>query len=277
MSKIFIRDLVVCPNQSATTAIEKLRQSVKVKPDVLIVSSSHPEPYGYWSRASAFARDAQIDDCFAFDIKHGCNGGNLALKIGKDFLKSENTNQVLIIVDDQLKDHVDRMNPELTPFHAWGNCTSAVLLTKDEGPWEIQEFTAVTDPRFADNVVLKSGESSISLQTNDETEKEIGRIYRDNYMKVIRESLKASSLTLSDCLALCMNQGDWKLRNTIQRQTGVAWIQDTFSEHGHLGGSDIFLGLTQVTEQNLLKSGQAVVLASSALGYSWSGQVLRKC
>lgn len=273
MHKAFIQDFSVVPNGNGHDALRELQKRTSLKPDVLILSSSHPEPYGFWSRASAFARDAHFENLFAFDVKHGCNGGNLSLKMGKDFLRDSNCHQVLIIVDDQLSQYVDLNDKELEPFHAWGNSGTAILLTKDAGLWEVLEFTSVTDVRFADNVRLHPGNDFITLETDEETESEIGRIYRENYLRVITQSLKLSQVQAAN--GLCMNQGDWKLRNYIQRETMIPQIQDTFKSHGHLGGSDIFIGLQHLGSE--IKEGEHVVLASSALGYSWSGQVLRKC
>lgn len=276
MFKAFIQDFIVKPHAQGIDAFKELKAKNTISPDVFIVSSSVPEIYGFYSTAAGLSHQFGLGNAFAFDIKHGCNGGNLALKIGKDFLRQENVNEVLIIVDDQLSQYVDRSDSSLGPFFSWGNGASAILLNKKEGPFEILDYVALSDTRFAENVILKSGDSSITLQTNDEIESEIGKIYRVNYLDVIRKATESSGLKVSDLKALCMNQGDWKLSNHLQRETNIPWIQKTHEEFGHLGGSDIFLGLKKLQEENNLNSEDTLVLASSALGYSWSAQVLRK-
>jgi 3-oxoacyl-[acyl-carrier-protein] synthase III len=275
--KVYIKDFTVCPFDDSKMAMELLLQKDKILPDVVIMSSTHPEPYGLWSRSASLIRDFGLNNCHAFDVKNGCNGGNIALGIGKNILITDpRIKQVLIVVDDQLYSYVDREDDTLSPFHSWQNGASAILLSKDEGSHELLGNYAITDARFADNVRLFPQDKTITLDTTDETEKEIGKIYRDNYLKVISGSLQSSDLNMTDCKALCMNQGDWKLRQFIQKETNIPWIQDSHSTHGHLGGSDVFYGLEVLEKDNLSKTNDYIVLASSGLGYSWTGQVVRK-
>ena len=53
-------------------------------------------------------------------------------------------------------------------------------------------------------------------------------------------------------------------------------IHSSYRNHGHLGGSDIYLGLKTREAEGLIKKGDRMLLSSSAFGFSWGSSLLTK-
>jgi 3-oxoacyl-[acyl-carrier-protein] synthase-3 len=93
---------------------------------------------------------------------------------------------------------------------------------------------------------------------------------------MIKEALEKCNKTTKDISYVVMNQGDHRLFSHISHSLGIeeSKIIQSYQTYGHIGGSDIFYGLYLLSQNQKLRKGDVIVMASSAVGYSWSATII---
>ncbi|MDD1611754.1 MAG: beta-ketoacyl-ACP reductase, partial [Methylococcaceae bacterium] len=146
----------------------------------------------------------------------------------------------------------------------------------------------ITDGSLADFLKVPSGGTRVPINDdrcnhflNLENPQELDRIFSELYLKnyqiVVRTSLEKSGYGLDDVKLLLTNQVKKSLAQQILTALGLREDQtlSTLSGYGHLGPMDTLLGLAKCVELGRIASGNIVVLASSAAGFSWAALTLQ--
>jgi len=103
------------------------------------------------------------------------------------------------------------------------------------------------------------------------------RIYLENYLYIINEALRKSGYSSRDIDYLFMNQVKRSLTEQIMEGLGLDLSKTmiTMKEYGHMGSVDTLFALARAQEEGWVQPGNLVVLAGSAIGFTWAATVLK--
>jgi len=146
----------------------------------------------------------------------------------------------------------------------------------------------MTDGSLADFLKIPAGGTRVpqhadrcshllNVDNPEELERIFSELHLKNYQLVVKASLEKSGYGLDDVHLLLTNQVKKTLAQQILMALGLREDQtlSTLSEFGHLGPADTLLGLAKSLELGKVASGNLVVLASSAAGFSWAALTLQ--
>jgi 3-oxoacyl-[acyl-carrier-protein] synthase-3 len=270
-------DVERCEAQAARSALETAGIGPE-KIDLVIHASTTPPPRSLYSRSAGVMKAVGAGRAYGFDVMAGCNGATWALANAKSLLLTHDEwTTALVLVSDQLASYVDYANETHLPLFNWADAVSAVVLRKGEARRAIVGEAFRTDPTYGDSMHLSPGAATLTMETSDEIEDGIKRTYKKNYEEMIRAALGRAGVEPRAVAGVFMNQGDWRLTNYLSKNLGIApeAFQRTHEEFGHIGGSDVLLGLMKAQESGRIRENDHVVLASSAVGFSWGALVLK--
>jgi len=275
---------------AAATALEKAR----IEPDDLdfiIYCGSTPQDYLLWSAAAKLQHSLGARKGFAFEVTNGCNGLNLGMKVGLDMLlQNPAFRHALIASADKYSTFIDYTNQEDTSLFHLADAAAAVVLKKNEPTNKIISYHQMTDGSYSDYVKIKNGGTMYPYSRHDapgrqtfsvENAKELSNIlteiYHKNYVATILTALGQSGHTVENV--------DFLFTNQVKASTMAAVLESlrippsktfkSIENYGHMGTVDTLFALSCFLEDKKIPAGSLVVLASSAVGFSWAAVVLR--
>lgn len=248
--------------------------------------------YQFWSPSAKIQAAIGAPDAYAFEIRNGCNGGNLGLTICKSLLLGDpEKSHALVVCSDKFSIAVDYSNTQSLSIFNAGDGAAAAVLAKDEPTNQLLSYASVSDGSLADHVKLPFGGTKIPLTREDtetrlrhlcvedpeELDRIFSQVYLRNYVRVIREALEKSGYSLRDIDHLFTNQVKRSLSKSIFEALAVPEDRTvlTMREYGHMGPVDTLFGLACAHESGRIRSGDLVVLASSGLGFTWGATAIQ--
>lgn len=231
-----------------------------------------------WSPAAKIQRAINAQGAFSFEITNGCNAANLGLEIATSVLRKSLSKRVALVVNaDALSKVVNYRDPKQKCLFSFSDAAGAVVLKRGEERNQLLSFCASTDAEFVDHLFIPPGEDLISMNDDEEEDQRLSAAYREMYPKMIRTAVAEAGASLDNIRWIFMNQGDHRLgrRMSESLQFPLERIYRSYENYGHLGGCDVFFGLNEIQSQGLVKQGDLVVMASSAVGFSWGASVVR--
>ncbi len=232
-----------------------------------------------WSPAAWVQNQIGAVGSCAFDVQNGCNSGNLGLQVASSIL-SQHTSQEygLLVVADQLSRIVDYTNIAQQRYFGFADGATAILISKKDYKYEIGAFSSVTKGEYSDSLHLLRGEDKMWVRDDEDEEKLLSEEYRIEYPQRILRVLEKEGLKPSDIAHIFMNQADHKLLPRLAVALGIPLdkIHASYRNYGHIGGSDIYLGLKTREKEGRIKKGDRMLLSSSAFGFSWGSSLLTK-
>ncbi|OGO96415.1 MAG: hypothetical protein A3F41_03155 [Coxiella sp. RIFCSPHIGHO2_12_FULL_44_14] len=246
--------------------------------DCIIFASCGVSDKQLWSPAAKIQESIGAINAFSFEICNGCNSGNLAINIARKILYLDSSKQnVLIVVCDALSRTVDHKNPNHLYVYNFSDGAAAILLKKGEKRNNLLSFFAKTNSKFVDHIYIPIPKKHVVISENKEEDKDLSRMYKKMYIKVIRGALNNAGISVDRISHLFINQGDHYLINYISRILKIPdyKIYKSCQEYGHMGNADIFFGFFERQKNGEIFPGDIIVLASSAIGFSWGATVIQ--
>ncbi|MFB2967885.1 3-oxoacyl-[acyl-carrier-protein] synthase III C-terminal domain-containing protein [Aerosakkonema sp. BLCC-F183] len=248
--------------------------------------------YSFWSPAAKVQDKIGATNAFAFEVRNFCNGGNLGLHICSNMLLANpDAHYALVVCSDKLSVLLNYADKDCLSTFIMADGAAAAVLKKGETTNQILAYHGITNGKLADYVKVEGGGTKffdckdeydrnlnyLTVKHPKTLEKIFSEIYLNNYLEVIKTALHKSGYSSKDINFIFTNQVKKKVSNSILQSLGLT-EKNTFvslSEYGHMGAADTLFGLAKTLEQNLVKSGNIVVLANSATGFSWAAIVLK--
>lgn len=268
------------PITIAIQSVEILLEKYTISPetiDYIIYASSGVFDKQFWSPAAHIQHHIKARNAFSFEVNNGCNAGNFALALSKKILNSEKSKKrALIVVSDNLSKIVNYKDRSQSSLFNFSDAACAILIEKNCSQNQISSSVFVTAPEFSDNMFLPKNSDKIKYAFDNNSKQRLKQKYTENYTKVISEATLQSGCSIEAIKAIVMNQGDYKIFGKLSKKInlGESKFLKTYKDYGHMGGVDIFFGLKQLINQDKLNPGDKVIMASSAVGFSWGATVL---
>lgn len=277
--------------KAALSAIEKADITAK-DIDVIAYCGAGDYDYRFWSPAAKIQHQIGAENACAFEVKNFCNGGNLGIHLCRNMLLADpDLNYALVICSDKLSTLLDYSDVDCLSTFIFADGAAAAILKKGEPSNQILAYHAITNGKLADYLKIPLAGTKFPIENTNidqklnylkvtdpkELDTILSDVYLQNYSKVIHKSLQKSGYSISKLDFLVTNQVKKSLSKQIIDSLGLTNEQTFVSlpKYGHLGAVDTLFCLGKSLESNKIKSGNLVVLASSAAGFSWAALTMK--
>jgi 3-oxoacyl-[acyl-carrier-protein] synthase III len=247
--------------------------------------------YHFWSPSAKIQGGIGAENAYAFEVRNGCNSGNLGLTICKNLLLGDpDLKNALVICSDKLSPVVNYQDPSALSSFTFADGAAAAVVQKDCPQNRLLSYAGISEGNLVDyariryggtrcpatQVPATAGDCFFSVSDPDGLDKIFSVTYMKNYTRVIREALKKSGHTTHDIDHLFMNQVKQSISRGLLQELGLPQSSTmvTLRKYGHMGPVDTIFGLARAQEDQLIHPGDIVVLAGSAIGFTWAASVL---
>jgi len=255
--------------------------------DVLVYCGAGFYDYRIWSPAARIQSALGADNCYAFEIKNGCNGGNLGMNVCKNLLLGDpDKKYALVVCSEKLSISVDYTDPNALSLFMVGDGAAAALLKKGEATNRLLSYVSLTEGSTVDCVKVPLGGTRkqyvpgiseerlgyIRIDDPAGLDRILSETYLENYVKVVQGALEKSGHTLKDIDLLLTNQVKKSLLDDILQQLDLTreHTLTSIKEYGHMGTVDTLFNLSRAMDAGRIGPGSLVVLASSGAGFTWA-------
>ncbi|MBB4917178.1 3-oxoacyl-ACP synthase III family protein [Streptosporangium saharense] len=224
----------------------------------------------FWSPAAKVAAELGIDDAHCFEVANFCNAGTVAIRIALDRLAGGGDGYALVLIADRLGQLVDYADPASKELFNFGDAAAAVLLSGRDTAFEVLHTATRTDPSWADYYYGEQRDGRLVIRRGPHRPG-LADAYVDNFTRLVEETLKAVGGKRDDVAHFLINQGDRRMHERLLRELGLPQDRSVFNYDrlGHMGGADTLIALDGLRERRALRRGDLILLATSAMGFSW--------
>jgi 3-oxoacyl-[acyl-carrier-protein] synthase-3 len=229
-----------------------------------------------WSPAAKVATELGIDNAHCFELINFCTASSAALQVAADALAAGRARHVLVLFGERASRGVDYSDPESVSLFNTGDCAAAVLLGREGVAFELLGSRTRTDPSWCDFYVGEYLDDRVVTRRRGRQLK-LAKVYLDNYVALIGETLSALDVTVDDIDHLLINQMDRRMHERLLRLLAIPFSKSVFNYDrlGHMGCADPFIALADLRAEHRLRSGDRLLLATSGTGFTWSVTALR--
>jgi 3-oxoacyl-[acyl-carrier-protein] synthase-3 len=280
------------PGEMGTRAALEALRKAEIAPsaiDLIVYCGAGDYDYRFWSPAAKIQDDIGARNAFAFEVRNFCNGGNLGIHICRNMLLADPAYRyALVICSDKLSHLLNYADSAALSTFTMADGAAAAVLEKGEKTNRILAYHAMTDGSLADFLKIPAGgtrlpdhkdrsKNLLNVEDPEALDRILSELYLKNYQVVVKASLEKSGYGLADVDLLLTNQVKRSLAQQILAALGLQEDRTvvTLPELGHLGPMDTLFGLAKSLERGRIASGNIVVLASSAAGFSWGALTLQ--
>ncbi len=247
--------------------------------------------YNFWSPAAKIQDAIGARHAYTFEIRNGCNGGNLGLHVCRELLLgSPDREYALAVAADTLSRAVNYGDKKALSSFTFGDGAAAVVLKKDARDNRLLAYASRSDGSLADFVKVPGGgtripctgpafrqeDAFLQVTDPDALDEIFAKTYLSQYLSVIREALEKSGYTEADIDHLFTNQVKKSTTDALLAGLGLDESRTvrTMREYGHMGPVDTLFCLALARETGRIRPGDLVVMAGSAIGFTWAALVL---
>ncbi|GAA2142557.1 3-oxoacyl-[acyl-carrier-protein] synthase III C-terminal domain-containing protein [Kitasatospora kazusensis] len=262
----------------AVRAAREVLDRTAVAPEEIryvIYAGSGAWDHPFWSPAAKVAHELGIGRAHCFEVANFCNAGMAALKVATDRLDLGGEGYALVLVGDRLSRMVDYTDPESKALFNFGDAAAAMLVARGQTPFRLLHTAMRTDPSWSDYYLGEHrpgpdhpGRVAIRRAAH---RKGLAAAYVENFTALIGDTLDAVGAKLTDVDHLLINQGDQDMHRRLLAELGLPAEKSVFNYHrlGHMGGADTLIALGGLRDEQRLRGGELILLATSAMGFSW--------
>lgn len=251
--------------------------------DMIIVGTATPD-FRTPPAASVVQKKLGIEGRPAFDVNSGgCANSIFTLINGIQFLQNNTDKNILVIVADVFKGHIDYT--ERTSLY-FGDGASAFILGKVEKGNGFMSYNFKTISEPSDALKISDGGShtpitETTIEKGGQYLKMDGRAVWDfataNFPHTVRELLCASDLKAEDIDFLVSHQANINIITKSMKDLGIPMSKTytTIERFGNTSGASVGITLAEAYNKNLIKKGDLVVLVGFGAGLG-VGSILLK-
>lgn len=225
----------------------------------------------FWSPAAKVAHELGIERAHCFEIANFCNAGMAAAQVAIDRIARERDGYALVLVGDRLSRMVDYTDPQAKALFNFGDAGGAMLLGGGERcRFALLHSAMRTDPSWSDYYFGERRDDRIVIRRAAHREG-LAVAYVDNFLALLDDTLSALGRAIGDFAYLLINHGDKGMHERLLAATGIPHEKSVFNYHrlAHMGSADTLIALRGLIDERRLAPGDLIMLATSAMGFSW--------
>ncbi|AAQ58481.1 3-oxoacyl-[acyl-carrier-protein] synthase III [Chromobacterium violaceum] len=224
----------------------------------------------FWSPSAKIAQAIGIHGAHCFEVTNFCNAAWTAINLACDKLDSGRADLVLVVTADQLSRLVDRDSADSLSLFNFGDAAAAVLVKRGGERYRLLHSAMRTDPGWVDYYAgaWRDGKVRVERQPH---RRGLAQAYLDNFALLVQRTLDALGRSLAEVRYLLINHGDEDMHRSLLARLDLSEERTVFNYHrlGHMGSADTLIALEQLEREQQLQAGDLILLASSAMGFSW--------
>jgi 3-oxoacyl-[acyl-carrier-protein] synthase III len=224
----------------------------------------------FWSPAAKVAHELGIERAHCFEVVNFCNALMAGIRVGCDEITLGRSEYTLVLTGDRLSRMVDYSDPDSKALFNFGDAGAAVLLAGGEPPFEVLHSSMRTDPGWSDYYAGEHRPDRVTIRRGGHREG-LASAYVENFTSLVAETLSALGREVTDVAYFLINQGDRSMHEKLVRTIGIPEHRSVFNYDrlGHMGCADTLIALQGLTAQGKVHCGDLILLATSAMGFSW--------
>ncbi|MFJ7626107.1 3-oxoacyl-ACP synthase III family protein [Streptomyces sp. NPDC097595] len=255
--------------RAASRLLERLETDRSAVREVIYTGSGewdHP----FWSPAAKAADELGIGNAHCYELTNFCNAGLTAIRLATESTRKGPGVYTLVLLGDRLSRMVDHGDPDSKALFNFGDAGAAVLLADDKPLFRVLHSAMRTDPGWADYYRGEWREGRVVIRRGP-LRRGLGAAYVENFTRLVDETLTALGRTIGDVAWFLINQGDKRMHERLLTTLGIPAEHSVFNygRLGHMGGADTLIALDGLMEEKKLRGGDLILLATSAMGFSW--------
>ena len=281
------------PSDMAVTAARKIVKDIDpLSVDVLLYCGSTPVDYTFWVCGHKVQAELGLTNAFVFDLKAICAGAVYALKVAKSLILADpHINRVLIASGEKFSAICNEETYKNLSALRYADGGGAMLVERGDGYNEIMASHIISQGELNRFVKVPAGGTvepashetvdrkrhGIVSEDSEKLKDIFSKNYVANYRAIIQQSLAKSGLDRATPDYLILNQTDYKSTQRILEAIGFPEerLITTRMTLGHVGTVDQMMIFNMLQRQKELRPGDTIVMASSALGFSWGALALK--
>ncbi len=271
---------------------EKLFQKFdKEKVDFILFCTQSPDYFLPTSACIMQDRLGLRNDIGALDFNLGCSGFVYGLSLAKGLISSDAAKTVLLVTSETYSKHLhpkDRANRSI-----FGDGASACIVESSEENGVLQ-FVFGTDGSGYDHLIVQNGGFRNAYDENvEDITDEFDNVNNANCLqmkgsdifnftiaeipKMVQKTLEKNSMTMEDVDFFIFHQANAYMLKFLQKMTKIP--KDKFyiymEDKGNTVSATIPIALEECLAQNLIKSGDHVLIAGFGVGLSMASTILK--
>ncbi|EKN64511.1 hypothetical protein BABA_23223 [Neobacillus bataviensis LMG 21833] len=257
---------------------------------VIYIGEEHKE-YPLWTAGIKLQEAVGALNAWAFDVALRCGTTVMALKLAKSLMVADPSIKTVLLAGGYRNvDFIDYENPRTRFMFNLSAGGGAILLRKGHNENLLLETELITDGSFSEDVVVVAGgtknpmtKEAIDSRLNkldvldpEGMKQRLEQKSMDNFLKVIRESLRKSGYPEADLSYLAILHMKKSAHEYVLKELGLSEEQSIYLEdYGHIGQIDQILSLELALKEGKIKDGDVVVLVSAGIGYAWGATTIK--
>lgn len=277
----------------AERAARKLFEEYEIDPksiDFLLLCTQSPD---YFLPSTACILQDRLGiptSTGAFDYNLGCSGCIYGMAIAKGFIAAGTANNILLLTAETYNKYLhpsDKSNRSI-----FGDGAAACLISTD-GFAEIGEFVLGTDGSGANNLIVKTGASRQKTPTGQFVEDDEGHLWYDDYLymnggaifnftldavpTMMMQILEKNSIEKKEIDYYVFHQANKFMLNTIRKVCVLPKekFYVNLATTGNTVSSTILISLKDCLDNQIINSGDKVMISGFGVGLSWGGTILK--
>ena len=306
VEKMGVREKHVCPpdddhaSDMSVAAAEAALADADCDPaalDLVLYHGSEYKDHVVWSAAAHVAERLGADDAYAHESYALCAGAPIAVRHTAAQLRTGDVDRALLVGASREEDLVDYDNERSSFMFNFGAGASATVLESDavddaadRSRARVRESAAVTDGRFALDVVMPAGGSkrpptaetvadglhTLDVPDQESMKERLGEVSLPNFLTVADDALESSGYDRSDLDFVALTHMKRSFHDYLTEELGVGPAGSHYlDEFGHVQSADQILALDAAVEAGEgPDAGDVVLFLAAGTGYTWAATVL---
>jgi 3-oxoacyl-[acyl-carrier-protein] synthase-3 len=222
----------------------------------------------FWSPAAKVAHSTGIEQAHCYEVTNFCNATMTAIRVAAGQLRPGDF--ALVLSGEGLSRLLDHTDSDSRYLFNFGDAGAAVLIGTEDYAFDILHTAMRTDPSWCDYYSGVHRGQRVAIRRQDHRPG-LGAAYLDNFTSLVRDTLDTLGRGIDDIAYFLVNHGDLLMHERVLEELEIPPQRSVFNYDrlGHMGGVDTLIALGDLAHQQRLRKGDLVLLATSAMGFSW--------
>ncbi|WP_236241610.1 3-oxoacyl-[acyl-carrier-protein] synthase III C-terminal domain-containing protein [Streptomyces sp. CC228A] len=224
----------------------------------------------FWSPAAKIAHELGVDRAHCFEVANFCNAGMTALRLLTVPGALGPGDHALVLVGDRLSRMVDYGDPDAKALFNLGDAAAAILLVGGAGRFRVLHSAMRTDGSWSDYYAGEHADGRVVIRRAAHRGG-LADAYVRHFTALVDETLDVLGREREDIAYFLINHGDRTMHLRLLDSLGIPAGRSVFNYHrlAHMGGTDTLIALGDLERAGRLRRGDLIMLATSAMGFSW--------
>ena len=281
---------VVGENEASTDISTRIAETLLEKRgisadeiDLIIVGTVTPD-YFTPSTAALVQKNIGASNAWGFDLSAACSGYIYGLETGATFIRSGQYNKVMVIGVDTMTSILDFKDRDTCVI--FGDGGGGVILEPTQNDTGILDSILHMDGNGGEYLIVPGGGSRIpatveSVKSRQHFIKQDGKtVYKfaiRGMADVSEEILSRNNLSGEDIALFIPHQANKRIIDAAAERCGISSekVLINIDRYGNTTAGTIPIAMNEAVENNQIKDGDYILLASFGAGFTW-GSILIK-